>query len=57
MNKYLTQRIYNLFDQLQEASYFSKIEIWSGSHYLRLKEDDIPKMTFQTLYGHYVFFW
>ncbi|WMV19596.1 hypothetical protein MTR67_012981 [Solanum verrucosum] len=47
-NKYPIPRINDLFDQLQEASYFSKIELRSSYHQLRMKEDDILKMNFQT---------
>ncbi|KAH0765186.1 hypothetical protein KY285_001057 [Solanum tuberosum] len=54
-NKYLLPRIYDLFDHLQGASYFSKIDLRSGYHQLRMKDDDILKMTFRTQYGHYEF--
>ncbi|WMV41154.1 hypothetical protein MTR67_034539 [Solanum verrucosum] len=47
-NKYHLPRIDDLFDQLQGASYFSKIVLRSGYHQLRVKEDNIPKMAFQT---------
>ncbi|KAH0672647.1 hypothetical protein KY290_024880 [Solanum tuberosum] len=52
-NKYPLPRIDELFDQLQRASYFSKIDLWSGYHQLRVNEDYISKATFQTRYGHY----
>ncbi|KAH0651615.1 hypothetical protein KY284_031527 [Solanum tuberosum] len=54
-NKYPLSRIDDLFDQLQGASYFSKIDIRSGHHQLRVRGDDIPKMAFRTRYGHYEF--
>jgi hypothetical protein len=52
-NKYQLPRIDNLFDQLKEATVFSKIDIRSGYH--QLKEADIPKMAIHTRYGHYEF--
>ena len=54
-NKYPLPRIYDLFDQLQGATYFSKIDLISGYHQLRVRGEDIPKMAFQTRYGHYEF--
>ncbi|WMV37383.1 hypothetical protein MTR67_030768 [Solanum verrucosum] len=45
-NKYPLPRIDDLFDQLQWESYFSEIDLRSGYHKLRVKEDDIPKMAF-----------
>ncbi|WMV50401.1 hypothetical protein MTR67_043786 [Solanum verrucosum] len=52
-NKYPLPRIDDLFDQLQQESYFSKTDFQSGYHHLRVKEDDILKMTLQIRYGHY----
>ena len=54
-NKYLLPRIDDLFDQLQGMGVFSKIDLRSGYHQLRIKSEDIPKTTFRTRYGHYEF--
>ncbi|GJW03331.1 putative reverse transcriptase domain-containing protein [Tanacetum coccineum] len=54
-NPYLLPRIDDLFDQLQEACYFSKIDLRSGYHQLRVHEDDIPKTAFRTRYRHFEF--
>ena len=54
-NKYLLPRIDDLFDQLKDASVFSKIDLRSGYHQLRIKDADVHKTTFRMWYGHYEF--
>ncbi|GJT60205.1 putative reverse transcriptase domain-containing protein [Tanacetum coccineum] len=54
-NRYLLPRIDDLFDQLQGARYFSKIDLRSGYHQLRVHDDDISKTAFRTRYGHFEF--
>nr|GFB57368.1 putative reverse transcriptase domain-containing protein [Tanacetum cinerariifolium] len=52
-NRYPLPRIDDLFDQLQGAMHFFKIDLRSGYHHLRVKEQDISKTAFRTRYGHY----
>ncbi|GJT27094.1 putative reverse transcriptase domain-containing protein [Tanacetum coccineum] len=54
-NRYPLPRIDDLFDQLQGSQFFSKIDLRSGYHQLRVHEDDIPKTAFKTRYGHFEF--
>nr|GEV28455.1 putative reverse transcriptase domain-containing protein [Tanacetum cinerariifolium] len=54
-NRYPLPRIDNLFDQLQGSSIYSKIDLRSGYHQLRVREQDVPKTSFKTRYGHYEF--
>ncbi|GJZ09570.1 putative reverse transcriptase domain-containing protein [Tanacetum coccineum] len=54
-NRYPLPRIDDLFDQLQRSSVYSKIDLRSGYHQLRVREEDIPKTAFRTRYGHYEF--
>ncbi|GJS87224.1 putative reverse transcriptase domain-containing protein [Tanacetum coccineum] len=54
-NRYPLPRIVDLFDQLQGSSVYSKINLRSGYHQLRVREENIPKTTFRTRYGHYEF--
>ncbi|XP_028121115.1 uncharacterized protein LOC114318413 [Camellia sinensis] len=54
-NKYPLPRNDNLFDQLQGAQVFSKIDLQSGYHQLKVKAEDVEKTAFRTRYGHYEF--
>ena len=54
-NKYPLHRIEDLFDQLQDAFVFPKIDLRSTYHQLKIREEDIPKTVFRTRYGHYEF--
>nr|GEV80773.1 putative reverse transcriptase domain-containing protein [Tanacetum cinerariifolium] len=54
-NRYPLPRIDDLFDQLQGLSIYSKIDLRSCYHQLRLRDEDVPKTAFRTRYGHYEF--
>ncbi|GJR12292.1 putative reverse transcriptase domain-containing protein [Tanacetum coccineum] len=54
-NHYPLPRIDDRFDQLQGSQYFSKIDLISRYHQLRVHKDDIPKTAFRTCYGHFEF--
>ncbi|KAL4038010.1 hypothetical protein IC575_001613 [Cucumis melo] len=54
-NRYPLPRIDDLFDQLQGATVFSKIDLRSNYHQLRIRDSDIPKTDFRSRYGHYKF--
>ncbi|GJY48215.1 putative reverse transcriptase domain-containing protein [Tanacetum coccineum] len=54
-NRYPLLRIDDLFDQLQGSIVYFKIDLRSGYHQLRVREEDIPKTAFRTRYGYYEF--
>ncbi|GJV81747.1 putative reverse transcriptase domain-containing protein [Tanacetum coccineum] len=54
-NRYPLPRIDDLFDQLQGSSVYSKIDLRSGYHQLRVRDEDIPKTAFRMSYEHYEF--
>ncbi|GKE23690.1 putative reverse transcriptase domain-containing protein [Tanacetum coccineum] len=54
-NRYPLPKIDDLFDQLQGSSVYSKIDLRSGYHQLRVRDEDILKTAFRTRYGHYEF--
>ena len=54
-NQYLLPRTDDLFDQLRGARIYSKIDLRTGYHQLRVRDTDIPKTAFRTRYGHFEF--
>jgi hypothetical protein len=54
-NSYPLPRVDELFDRLQGAKYFSKIDLRSGYHQIRIDPGDVPKTAFRTRYGHFEF--
>ena len=52
-NKYPLPRIQDLFDQVKGAGVFSKIDLRSAYHQIKIKEEDIPKIAFVSRYGHH----
>ena len=54
-NRYPLPRIDDLFDQLRGARVYSKIDIRTGYHQLRVREANIPKTAFRMRYGHFEF--
>ena len=54
-NKYPLPQIDDLFDQMRGAKVFSKVDLNSGYHQVRIKDEDIHKKTFRTRYGNYEF--
>jgi hypothetical protein len=54
-NKYPLPRIEDLFDRMRDARVFSKIDLRSGYHQMKIRPSDNSKMDFSTRYGLYVF--
>jgi hypothetical protein len=54
-NQYPLSRIDDLFNQLKDVKIFSKIDLRSRYHQVRIKDEDISKTSFRTRYGHYEF--
>ena len=54
-NRYPLPRIDDLFDHLRGARVYSKIDLRTSYHQMRVRESDIPKTVFRTRYGHFEF--
>ena len=54
-NRYPLSRIDDLFDQLRGVRVYSKIDLRTGYHHMRVRETNIPKTAFKTCYGHFEF--
>ena len=54
-NRYPLPRMDDLFDQLRGVRVYSKIDLRTGYHQLRIRDTDIPKTAFRTCYGHFEF--
>lgn len=55
MTKYPLPWINDIFDQLQRAQIFSKIDLYSGYHQLKIKSENVANIAFRTRYGRYKF--
>ena len=55
-NRYPLPRIEDLLDKLQGAQFFTKIDLRSDYHQIRVHPADVPKTAFRTRYGHFEFF-